>query len=161
MNLMNRNPSAIHTICSEHGATHSPALAHVVFNQQLYRRDADLSESYTGSMEFEAVMIVAKVDSARILLPSPRSTTTYLPTSAFQLPLTQYLATVPRARPEHREKKKPPGSRTHESRSHSQDCRNITTTHGISPFKAGRPLDDDDDDDEPNQGNEQVRRRRR
>lgn len=76
MNSMNRNPSAIHTTCSEHGATHSAALAHVVFSPQLYWRDADLSESYTCSMEFEAVMIVAQVDSARILLPSPRSTTT-------------------------------------------------------------------------------------
>lgn len=99
-------------------------------------------------------MIVAQVDSARILLPSPRSTTTYLPTSAFQLPVTQYLATVPRARPEHQEEKRknPPGSRKHISKSYSQDCRNITT-HGISPFKAGRPLDDDEDEDEdePNQ----------
>lgn len=33
---MNRNPSAIHATCSEHGATHSPALAHVVFSPQLY-----------------------------------------------------------------------------------------------------------------------------
>lgn len=59
MNLMNRNSSAIHVSYREHGATHSPALAHVVFSPQLYRRDADLSESYTCSMEFEAVMIVA------------------------------------------------------------------------------------------------------
>lgn len=57
MNLMNQKPSAVHATCSEDGATHthSAALAHVVFSPQLYQRDADLSESYTCSMEFEAV----------------------------------------------------------------------------------------------------------